>query len=43
MVQNGTTLAVPSTISGGGGNFSVDWNAASGPPSHGNGNGHGHG
>jgi hypothetical protein len=43
MAQNGTTLAVPSTISGGGGSFQVDWNAASGPPSHGNGNGHGHG
>ena len=39
MVQGGTTLAQPSTISGG--NFSIDWKAASGPPSHGRGHGQG--
>jgi hypothetical protein len=40
MVQNGTTLAQPSGISGGA--FKVDWKAASGTTSHGNGKGHGH-
>ena len=39
MVQGGTTLAQPSTISGG--NFSIDWKAATGPPSHGHGHGQG--
>jgi Peptidase A4 family len=38
MVQGGTTLAQPSAISKRG-DFSIDWKAASGPPS---GNGHGH-
>jgi hypothetical protein len=40
MVRGGTTLAVPSGITSGG-DFSVGWNAASGPPSaHGGGHGH---
>jgi hypothetical protein len=40
MVQNGTTLAQPSGVSGGA--FTVDWKAASGGTTHGNGKGHGH-
>ena len=40
MVQGGTTLAQPSAISGG--DFSIDWKAASGPPpTHGHGHGQG--